>query len=155
MRIKFRLEKVKKYHGSSGYSPMSHLWGHLGPTHVRSVYVVNKAAPRHTFFSQYFGFPSQYHSTNTPYSLHADATLNQEKHMIKKKFYQTASFLVFVYHTSPVATVCTITFYIQKSYILPTESSLCCMTHTNNIPFTQCVRSVFTARCELHQYMQC
>ena len=30
MRIKFRLEKVKKYHGSSGYSPMSHLWGILG-----------------------------------------------------------------------------------------------------------------------------
>jgi hypothetical protein len=145
MLISFRLQKTVPWLRRlfADVSSLRSSWADPSEIHV-----VNQVAQRHTFFpSKYFGFPCQY-----PWYY----SLSGEAHDFKKCI-KLFSFMLFIYPWNPMATVCTIAFYIKKPYILTTEYSFTLrMTRTKKVfPCIKCVCSVFTARCELDLYIQC
>jgi hypothetical protein len=74
-------------------------------------------------------------------------SLSGEAHDFKKCI-KLFSFMLFIYPWNPMATVCTIAFYIQKPYILTTEYSFTLrMTRTKEVfPCIKCVCAACSLR---------
>jgi hypothetical protein len=106
-------------------------------------------------FPRVLRFPLSVPLHQCPYSLHLDTTLSGKAHDLKKRI-KLFSFMLFIYPWSPVATICIIAFYIQKSYTLPTEYSFTFrMTRTKVYFPVYNVCSMFTTPCELDLNIQC